>query len=843
MVEWSKLPGLPVKSRSRWFGLVSRGVRGRVSVRVRLLAIVLISSITLLATGVGAAGYLVRSGRDARDWAELASSTAEPAAAIMTTFGEERRLSMLQLAGDPTAADRLVAARQRSDEALAALTAKGDEAQKMHQDGSGADIAAYGQLLAQLPLVRRGIDSGQAPPEQAFGLFSTFIAAIVDASMLAARLAPNAGIAVQLGYAVEVLRASEALSKAVAVGELALTTGASTPAQRTRFTDYLGEFRGHVGYAQTVLKGERAAQLDAIVHSGPWGQVNEMADAIAARGLVPAEADTESSSRTSDSGRAHTTRDAVQPALPMTMQAWRDSSAQVGSELLRLWQDKSRDAHAAARSEGDRTAVGSLFGGGAVLVISVLAFLAALVLANRFIGRMRRLRRDTLELADERLPDIMRRVSAGEAVDAASEVSRLDFGTDELGQVAQAFNRAQVAAVSAAVAESNTRAGINTIFLDIAHRSQALVHRQLALLDQAERREENADQLELLFQLDHLATRARRNAENLIILGGKQPGRRWRHPVPLIEVIRGAVAESLDYTRIRIGRIPRTRVSGTAVADLIHLLAELMDNATSYSPPQARVEVHASVVGRGVAVEVVDQGLGMSADELDRRNEMLARPPEFSVAALSSDTRLGLFVVAKLANRHGISVKLRESAYGGVRAVVLIGTRVLDAGEGGIEFDEPGPATGEFAVLGPVERAAESSTPAADVSPEKHPAGPEPAAPADPEDGPRRSAWFTSASDQRAANAPATGVFGAPVTAPPTVVRAGAGRPPLPRRTRTAGRDEPPAAGANSVRRRTADQARNLISAVEQGTRQGRRPAAESGSPAPPFDTNEGKDD
>ncbi|WP_227980152.1 sensor histidine kinase [Nocardia spumae] len=838
--------------------MFSRGLRGRVSVRVRLLGIVLISSITLLAIGVGASSYLVRSGRDARNWAELAGSTTTPAAAIMQTFGEERRLSMLQIAGDPAAAGQLPEARERSDAALAALTAKGDQAQKMNPNNSGADIAAYGQLLAQLPKVRQGVDSGQAPPEQVFGLFSTFAAAIIDASMLAARVAPDAGIAVQLGYAVEALRGEEALSRALTIGELSLLTGHATPAQRVQFTDLLGEYRGHIRYAQSVLRGVRGDQLQAIVNSPAWAQVNQMADALAARGPESAtDDDSGRSARTSASRGAGTD---TQPPLPLTSQAWQDSGSQVNSGLLRVWEDKSRDAHAEARSMGDRTAIGSLFGGGAVLLVSIVAFVAALLLANRFIGRMRRLHRDTLELADERLPDIMRRVSAGEAVDTPTEVSRLDFGSDELGQVAQAFNRAQVAAVSAAVAESNTRAGINTVFLDIAHRSQALVHRQLALLDQAERREEDPDQLELLFQLDHLATRARRNAENLIILGGKQPGRRWRQPVPLVEVVRGAVAESLDYTRIRIGRIPRVRVNGTAVADLIHLLAELMDNATSYSPPQARVEVSAAVVGRGVAIEVVDQGLGMAADDLDRRNDMLAHPPEFSVATLSSDTRLGLFVVAKLANRHGISVKLRESPYGGVRAVVLIGTPVLETADPVVaEFDDSGPATGEFAAFAPTPVAARQGR-AESVADLRGAVTPEPPAlprrnadtvatpdvpapiPADPDSSAHRSAWFTPASEQRSDPAPAAGVFGAPVTAATQTPRAGGGRPPLPRRVRSTAANDGPAPGTNSVRQRSADQARNLISAVERGTRQGRRPSGESGSPAPQSDTNEGDD-
>ncbi|NKY49026.1 sensor histidine kinase [Nocardia vermiculata] len=893
--------------------MVSRGVRGRVGVRVRLLGIVLISSVTLLALGIGAASYLVRSGQNARQWAELASSTTTPAIAIIDTVGEERRLSMLHLAGDPSAAALLVPARERSDAALAALIAKGDAARRMNPGDSASDIAAYDQLFTQLPLMRHAVDTRQAPPDQVFGLFTKCVEVIAGASMIAARVAPDAAIAVQLGYAVEPLRASEALSKAVTLGELSIVTGTMAPEQWSQFTDYVGEFRGQMAYSRSVLQGDRAAQLDAITSSPEWAATNAMIDAIATRGPQPTDSAAEPSGDTSSDSSTSTSEPATSGAtadsdgtareqrkLPMTMQAWQDNAARVGSGLQQVWEDASRDAHAAARAQGDRTTAGSLAGGGAVLLISILAFVAALVLANRFIGRMRRLRRETLQLADDRLPEIMRRVSAGETVDARDEVSRLDFGTDELGQVARAFNRAHVAAVSAAVAEANTRAGTNTVFLDIAHRSQALVHRQLALLDQAERREENADQLELLFQVDHLATRARRNAENLIILGGKQPGRRWRNPVPLVEVVRSAVSESLDYTRIRIGRIPGTRVIGTAVADLIHLIAELVDNATSYSPPQARVEVRAEVVGRGVVVEIIDQGLGMSAAELEQRNEMLTRPPEFSVAALSNDTRLGLFVVAKLANRHGIAVTLRESVFGGVQAIVLIGTPVLVAGEDDSGTDTSALVTGEFQMIGPATSTTVTDTrrselvatvdatgsattgepavgglsigrPAPDEQPagdpvhrgdttERRPApyqpyvGPASAAsrsavpPADP----TPSAWFTPVRDRHVEAGAVTPIPDAPIpaapppqppatrTPSPDVVRSGGGRPPLPRRTRATAREDAPATGTNTVRRRTAEQARNLISAVEQGSRRGRRFPADPGSPANRFDTREG---
>ncbi|WP_454197884.1 nitrate- and nitrite sensing domain-containing protein [Nocardia sp. Marseille-Q1738] len=763
-----------------------RNVRGRVGVRVRLLAIVLISSVTLLAIGVGAAGYLVNSSRASKEWAELASSTTGPAILMVQAFEEERRLSLLYLAGDAELAQGLAAARQRSDAALAAVRAKGDAARKLNPGGSASDIEGYNKLFQMVPTLRGGVDAQQVPPNQVFEFFSQVIGTIIAASMLAARVAPEADIAVELGYGVDPLRAAESLSMADTLGAVALTLGEHTPAQLTEFNRLVGEFRSEVAYSGRVLKGARLAQLNEITAGPAYRKVIAMQDAVMLRGPVSAnDTASDESTRSSDgTGRSQDSRSTSTTApLPMSVAAWQEASGQVVSALLKLWEDQSRDAHDIAREHGERTAQQSLLGGAAVLLITTLAFLAALVLANRFIGRMRRLRRDTLELADHQLPDLMRRLGQGENIDSTAEASRLDFGTDELGQVADAFNRAHVAAVGAAVAEAKTRAGVNAVFLNIAHRSQVVVHRQLALLDQAERKEENADQLELLFQLDHLATRARRNAENLIILGGEQPGRRWRKPVPLLELVRGAVAESLDYARIQTGRMPEAQVSSNAVADLIHLMAELMDNATAFSPPQARVEVSGVVVGRGVAVEIIDQGLGMSEADFAARNDLLSNPPDFSVVSLSSDTRLGLFVVAKLANRHGISVRLGESVYGGVRAVVLIPTALLQP---------QSPSHDENDELEPIEAA--GTTAPDDATPQPSPVA-------------RQSAWFTPYSEQ-GSSSPA---------APDS-------RPPLPRRRRQSeSATETATPDVAPVRQRTADEARNLMSAIENGTRQGRR--------------------
>ncbi|MFB7722608.1 nitrate- and nitrite sensing domain-containing protein [Nocardia sp. NPDC056100] len=834
MGSWQNLR----KSIGRQTDSIERGVQGWVSIRVRLLAIVLISSITLLAIGAGAASYLVKSAQDDEDWAQLSGDTTTPAILMVSSFQEERRLSMLRLAGDADAIAQLTPARTRSDQALAVVKTKGDAARKLNPDGAAADIDGYNKLFGMVPTLRNGVDSLQATPEQVFGFFTEVIRTIISASMLAARVAPNAKLGVELGHGVEPLRAAEALSQADTIGAVAVTTGIFSGAQLLEFSRRAGEFRAQVAYAGTVLKGKRLAELNAITDGSAWQQVTAMQDALLLRGPV-GDTDATATGNATETGKTATgkPRDTAKAtaALPVSLDDWQRASAQVNMALQKLWENQSRDQHVIASRQGAATTRDSLIGGAVVGLIALLAFGAAFVLANRFIGRMKRLRSDTLELADQRMPGLIQRLGAGEDVDVSAEVSRLDFGTDELGQVADAFNRAHVAAVSAAIAEARTRAGINAVFLNIAHRSQVVVHRQLGLLDRAEREEKNSDQLELLFQLDHLATRARRNAENLIILGGEQPGRRWRNPVALIDLVRGAVAESLDYTRIRTGRLPEVWVASRAVADIIHLLAELTDNATACSPPESDVTVSAVVVGRGVAVEVIDHGLGMTEAQLAERNALLANPPDFSVATLSGNTRLGLFVVAKLAARHAVSVKLLESEYGGVRAVVLIPSAVLET-SGPPRHEQPFPhrglpaaQTSRFAVPSPPPAAPPAGGPDSfeslapvwsnAVRAERNPEFPRPSLPAR-EPGPNAlTAVFTEHPD---ANADRPGTY-------TDLPRSDSARPDLPRRSRRTGADtaaEPVVSAP--PRQRTADEARNLMSAISKGTRQGRKHPPES---------------
>ncbi len=261
------------------------------------------------------------------------------------------------------------------------------------------------------------------------------------------------------------------------------------------------------------------------------------------------------------------------------------------------------------------------------------------------------------------------RLRRGESVDVAAEAPPIRVGSDEIGQVGQAIDAVRQTAIRSAIDEARVRQGVNDMFRNLARRNQSLLQRQLSVLDDMERRATDPDVLEDLFKMDHLTTRMRRHAEGLIILSGAPPGRSWSAPVKLIDVMRGAVAEVEDYARVTVSTQARTALAGSAVTDVIHLLAELIENATSLSPPFTQVRVGGESVANGFAIEIEDRGLGMTPQRLAELNERLANPPDLNPA---NTEQLGLFVVGQLARRHRISVMLRPSPYGGTTVVVLI---------------------------------------------------------------------------------------------------------------------------------------------------------------------------
>ncbi|MGW2305741.1 nitrate- and nitrite sensing domain-containing protein [Streptomyces sp. NPDC001809] len=382
---------------------------------------------------------------------------------------------------------------------------------------------------------------------------------------------------------------------------------------------------------------------------------------------------------------------------------WQDNASPVLDDL-------ARENTAAGDRYQDRVqpaAYSVLLKAGVAGVVGFLALLASIVISVR-IGRdlvrdLRRLQKEAQEVSGVRLPSVMRRLAAGEHVDIVTEVPHLGYGPDEVGQVGQALNTLQRAAVEAAVKQSELRRGVSEVFVNLARRNQVLLHRQLTLLDTMERRTEDTDELADLFRLDHLTTRMRRHAEGLVILSGAAPSRQWRKPVQLMDVVRAAVAEVEDYERIEVRRLPRLGVGGPAVADLTHLIAELLENATVFSPPHTAVQVLGERVANGFTLEIHDRGLGMNPDALLDANLRLAETPEFE---LSDTDRLGLFVVSRLAQRQNVRVSLQTSPYGGTTAVVFIPAALLtDAPEtqgAGFRLDRktlerPGPADGEAA--------------------------------------------------------------------------------------------------------------------------------------------------
>jgi signal transduction histidine kinase len=358
---------------------------------------------------------------------------------------------------------------------------------------------------------------------------------------------------------------------------------------------------------------------------------------------------------------------------------WHDATSSALDDLKML----RHESHMRYQKRMQPASTQVLVQAGAALLLGAAAVVASLIISFR-VGRglvrdLSTLRKEANESAGVRLPSVMRRLAAGEQVDVETEAPRLEYPPDETGQVGQALNTLQRAAVEAAVKQADMRRGVSEVFVNLARRNQVLLHRQLTLLDTMERRTEDGDELADLFKLDHLTTRMRRHAEGLVILSGAAPSRQWRKPVQLMDVVRAAVGEVEDYERIEVRRLPRLAVVGGTVADLTHLIAELLENATVFSPPHTAVQVLGERVANGFTLEIHDRGLGMTADALLDANLRLAETPEFE---LSDTDRLGLFVVSRLAQRQGVRVSLQPSPYGGTTAVVLIPDSALTESTG-----------------------------------------------------------------------------------------------------------------------------------------------------------------
>ena len=305
------------------------------------------------------------------------------------------------------------------------------------------------------------------------------------------------------------------------------------------------------------------------------------------------------------------------------------------------------------------------------LVLLILVLLVTTLVARSMIRPLRRLREDALDIAGTRLPDMVRRLSETEGSDESVEIEPIGVSsTDEIGEVARAFDQVHREAVRLAADEALLRGNLNAMFVNLSRRSQSLIERQISLIDSLEQGEQDSNRLSSLFRLDHLATRMRRNSENLLVLAGHEASRRWSQPVPLVDVLRAAISEIEQYERVVLNVQPGITVVGQAVNDVVHLVAELVENATTFSPEDSQVYVSGQpLTTGGVLLDVTDGGVGVSDQEMGHANWRLDNPPVVDVGV---SRRMGLFVVGRLAARHGVRVRLRHASSGGLTALVWL---------------------------------------------------------------------------------------------------------------------------------------------------------------------------
>jgi signal transduction histidine kinase/outer membrane murein-binding lipoprotein Lpp len=305
------------------------------------------------------------------------------------------------------------------------------------------------------------------------------------------------------------------------------------------------------------------------------------------------------------------------------------------------------------------------------LVLLILVLLVTTFVARSMIRPLRRLREDALDIAGTRLPDMVRRLSETEGSDESVEIEPIAVSsTDEIGEVARAFDQVHREAVRLAADEALLRGNLNAMFVNLSRRSQSLIERQISLIDSLEQGEQDSNRLSSLFRLDHLATRMRRNSENLLVLAGHEASRRWSQPVPLVDVLRAAISEIEQYERVVLNVQPGITVVGQAVNDVVHLVAELVENATTFSPEDSQVYVSGQpLTTGGVLLDVTDGGVGISDQEMGHANWRLDNPPVVDVGV---SRRMGLFVVGRLAARHGVRVRLRHASSGGLTALVWL---------------------------------------------------------------------------------------------------------------------------------------------------------------------------
>ena len=621
------------------------GSRGR-SIRLRIYFLVAIPLIAMIGLLAYVAGTSVNNAINLDRAPDLINATSLPTADFIRLVQDERAAAVIYLFR-PTAANLAAynAAVKATDADepvfLAAMNSQGTKESETPAEAQGISAVIAG--LAPMKNLRAGVQSRAISPLTALQDYSAGILNEPRLFLDEADSLTNASAAGQALGLIATVSAREALSQEYALLSGMLAAHRESQADRAAFAEMAATRQGDVVDADYVLDPANLAIFNKPVNSAFQTDLTDVEEAVSAGEPIA--------------------------KLPITLTQWQGLAGQLLDEYFTGGVNVA-NAQLTADRQISRTAWTRVAVTGSIGLLGLLVTITVTILVGRsIIRRLNGLERNALQLAEVQLPDVVARLRRGENVDVATEAPPLRTGGDEIGRVGQAFELVRQTAIRAAVEEARLRQGLNDVFRSLARRSQSLLHRQLTLLDQMERRATDPEALDDLFRLDHLTTRMRRHAEGLVILAGAPPGRAWSSPVRMVDVMRGAIAEVEDYARVSVATRSQAALAGSAVADVIHLLAELIENATTLSPPYTSVRVSGDTVANGFAIEVEDRGLGMSAQRLAELNERLASPPEFNP---SDSEQLGLFVVSQLAKRHGIRVTLKASPYGGTSAIVLI---------------------------------------------------------------------------------------------------------------------------------------------------------------------------
>ncbi|MGW0943188.1 sensor histidine kinase [Streptomyces sp. NPDC002623] len=627
------------------------------TVRAKIVCLLMVPVVSLLALWAYATVTTAQDVSRLRQLQRVDSQVRAPVAAAVAALQTERAAAVRYATHPAPGQDGdLRALAERTDRAVAALRLGDDSTVADGQDlpaGVAQRLETFVSGAEGLLSMRTAVLDGSAGWEETYGRYTSTISAAFSVGGALSGI-QDAELGSDARVLLEFSRAGEALAQEDVVLAGARLAGGLDGERLRLFTGAVDTRRALTESAVADLRGPEGAAWQRLAAGSAYAALYAAEDKVLA-------------------GRAGAKAIAAAPAS-----TWDTAHTRVQNGMRTI----EADAGHGVADRADPLTRGLLTTAGAAVLLGLAAVVASLVISVR-IGRglvveLVSLRNSALEIARRKLPEAMRKLRAGEEIDVRAEAPPGPPSEDETGQVAEALGTVHRAALRAAVERAELASGISGVFVNLARRSQVLVHRQLSLLDSMERRSDDPNELSDLFRLDHLTTRMRRHAESLIILSGAAPGRAWRMPVSLTNVIRAAVSEVEDYARVEVRQLPEAAVIGTAVADLTHLLAELVENAAQFSPPHTRVRVTGEPVGNGYAVEVEDRGLGMGKETLTEANRRIAQSEALD---LFDSDRLGLFVVSRLAARHGIKVHLRTSPYGGTTAVVLLPTALLHNGK------------------------------------------------------------------------------------------------------------------------------------------------------------------